>query len=73
MGSRVLTLSCGIDYYGGDIDNMYAESLEACTKFCASNTECVAASFVGGKGAGYCYLKGTKNGASFNDNVNGKS
>lgn len=64
-------MSCGVDFYGGDIDNMYAESLEACTQFCAGNKDCAAASYVGGKGAGHCYLKGTKNGANANDGVDG--
>lgn len=50
---------------------MYAESLEACTQFCAGNNECAAASYVGGKGAGHCYLKGTKNDANPNDGVDG--
>lgn len=70
-GSRTLTLSCGMDFYGGDFANRYTESLEACTQACAASTECVAASFVGGKGAGTCYLKSTKNNGNVNDNVNG--
>lgn len=70
-GSRTLVLSCGTDFYGGDYANQYAESLEACTQACAADTQCAAASFVGGTGAGTCYLKGTKNGGSINDNVNG--
>ena len=60
-----------MDYYGGDFANQYAENLEACTQACAASTECVAASFVGGKGAGTCYLKSTRNNGDVNDNVNG--
>ena len=71
-GSRTLTLACGIDFYGGDFANEYSASLEACTQSCASNAQCVAAPFVGGKGAGQCYLKDAKNGGSRNDNVDGK-
>lgn len=70
-GSRTLVLSCGTDFYGGDYANQYAEGLEACTQACAADTQCAAASFVGGTGAGTCYLKGVKNGGSINDNVNG--
>lgn len=70
-GSRTLTLSCGMDFYGGDFANQYTESLEACTQACAASTECLAASFVGGKGAGTCYLKSLKNDGSVNDNVDG--
>jgi hypothetical protein len=70
-GSRTLVLSCAMDFYGGDFANQYAESLGACMQSCAANTECVAASFVGGKGAGICYLKSTKNSGNINDSVNG--
>lgn len=70
-GSRTLVLSCSMDFYGGDFANQYAESLGACTRACAANTECVAASFVGGNGAGTCYLKSTKNNGNINDSVNG--
>lgn len=70
-GPRTLVLSCATDFYGGDFANQYAASLGACTQTCAANTECVAASFVGGKGAGTCYLKSTKNSGNINDSVNG--
>lgn len=69
--SRTLRLSCGVDFYGGDINSQSTESLQACTQTCAADTKCVAASFVGGKGSGRCYLKSAKNNADFNDNVNG--
>lgn len=72
-GSRTLTLSCGVDFYGGDSTNQYAASLEGCTQACAGDAQCVAASFVGGKGDGRCYLKNTKNGGSVNDGVDGES
>lgn len=72
-GSRTLTLACGVDFYGGDFANEYSASLGVCTQSCASNAQCVAASFVGEKGAGQCFLKDAKNGGSGNDNVDGKS
>jgi len=71
-GSRTLTLSCGVDFYGGDFTHQYAATLQACTQACAGDAHCVAASFVGGKGAGNCYLKNTKNGGSANGGVDGK-
>ena len=71
-GSRTLILTCGFDFYGGDFTNQYAASLEACTQACADDAQCVAASFVGGKRDGTCYLKNTKNGDSANDGVDGK-
>jgi len=69
--SRTLRLSCGVDFYGGDINSQSTESLQACTQTCAADTKCIAASFVGGKGSGRCYFKSAKNDADFNDNVNG--
>lgn len=71
-GIRTLVLSCGVDFYGGDYANQYANSLKACTQACASNTRCVAASFVGGKDAGTCYLKGTKKPGNIDYKINGK-
>ncbi|KAI4649869.1 uncharacterized protein J4E79_009715 [Alternaria viburni] len=61
--------SCGVDFYGGDFANQYAANLQACTQACAGDAQCVAASFVGGKRDGTCYLKSTKNGGSSNDGV----
>lgn len=51
--------------------NMNAPSLQVCTETCANDPQCVAASYVGGKGAGHCYLKNSNNGANTNDNVDG--
>lgn len=62
---------CGVDIYGGDLDNQWSETLQDCAGACAANEQCVAASFVGGKGTGRCYLKSTKNGANMNDSVDG--
>lgn len=52
--------------------SMYAASLQVCAQACADNTLCVAASYVGGSGAGHCYLKDKNNGANTNDNVDGR-
>lgn len=71
-GSRNFVLSCGVDYYGGDLTSMYAASLRACTKSCVDNDQCVAASFVGGQRDGQCYLKNKNNGANPNSNVDGE-
>ena len=50
---------------------MYTQSYQICTQACADDKECVAASYTGGKEAGFCYLKGKNNGATTNDNVDG--
>lgn len=52
---------------------MGSDSLQSCNKACADNAQCVAASYVGGKGTGHCYLKDKNNGASGSDSVNGGS
>lgn len=51
---------------------MYAASLASCTTACSNNAQCIAASFVGGSGAGQCYLKSKNNGKTVNGNVDGK-
>lgn len=67
--SQVFALSCGTDYYGGDFTSMWAESLPMCAQACADNSQCVAASYVGGKGAGICHLKDKNNGAGASENA----
>ena len=71
-GSRTFALSCGTDFYGGDYTNLNAASLENCAQTCANDAQCVAASFVGGNGAGQCYLKEKNNGPNVNDSVDGR-
>lgn len=70
--NRAFTLACNNDFYGGDFRNFYASSYQACTQTCADDVDCIAASYVGGTGAGTCYLKSKNNGPSINDNVDGK-
>lgn len=69
---RAFILTCGKDFYGGDFDNLSAPSYQACAQICANNADCVAASYVGGKGPGHCYLKSKNNGATTNEKVDGK-
>ncbi|KAF3045633.1 hypothetical protein E8E12_010847 [Didymella heteroderae] len=66
---RAFTLSCGVDYYGGDFAGTDAASLLDCSRVCAADERCVAASFAGGSGSGRCYLKDRNNGVSPNDFV----
>ncbi|EUC40266.1 hypothetical protein COCMIDRAFT_44479, partial [Bipolaris oryzae ATCC 44560] len=71
--SRSFTLSCGIDFYGGDLKLEWTDGLEACSAACAANSECVAASFVGNSGSsGSCYLKSKNLGPVPDSRVNGK-
>ena len=70
---RSFTLSCGIDFYGGDLKLEWTDGLEACSAACAANSECVAASFVGNSGSsGPCYLKSKNLGPVADSRVNGK-
>ncbi|KAF1929458.1 uncharacterized protein M421DRAFT_139247 [Didymella exigua CBS 183.55] len=71
--NRAFILACSKDFYGGDFQSLGASNFEACAQSCADNADCIAASFVGGKGSGACYLKSRNNGASTNDNVDGIS
>jgi hypothetical protein len=66
---RTFVLDCGQDVYGSDYSSTGANSLEECTEACAAAAQCVAASYVGGKSAGQCYLKTKNNGATSNANV----
>lgn len=70
---RSLTLSCGVDYYGGDFKMEWTDGLEACSAACAITPECVAASFVGNSGSsGPCYLKSSNLGPVIDSRVNGE-
>ena len=69
---RTFVLACGTDIYGSDYSDMPSNSLGECTGACASNSQCVAASYVGGKSPGHCYLKSKNNGATQNANVDGR-
>lgn len=69
--SRPFTLSCGVDFNGGDRSNINVDSFESCTQACADSSWCVAASYVGGSGAGVCYLKDQLNAGVTNNNVDG--
>ncbi|XP_014551722.1 hypothetical protein COCVIDRAFT_112163 [Bipolaris victoriae FI3] len=70
---RSFTLSCGVDFFGGDLEMQWADGLEACSAACAVNPECVAASFVGNSGSsGPCYLKSKNLGQILDSRVNGK-
>jgi hypothetical protein len=66
---RTFVLTCGHDVYGSDYSSAGADNLDDCTEACAAAPQCVAASYVGGKSAGQCYLKAKNNGASENSNV----
>ncbi|KXS95905.1 hypothetical protein AC578_2637 [Pseudocercospora eumusae] len=63
------TLECGTDRYGQDLSSASASSFSACIPLCDANPSCVAVSYVGGSGAGTCYLKSGLASSSANSNV----
>ena len=56
---------CGTDYFGGDISNLYAETMEICLDTCATTDGCEYVAYSGK----YCYLKNSAEGAQSNSNV----
>ncbi|SMQ55411.1 unnamed protein product [Zymoseptoria tritici ST99CH_3D7] len=63
------TAECQTDRAGGDISNAQASSFAGCAPLCDAISGCIGYSFVGGTGAGNCYFKNNKQGASSNSNV----
>lgn len=49
------SIACGTDYFGGDMRFEYAPTLEACLGLCASESGCVAVSYMGTNSP--CYMK----------------
>lgn len=58
-------ISCGVDYYGGDISNLQTDTFTACIDACSNTAGCVDVSFLGTT----CYLKNRLTQSSDNVNV----
>ncbi|KAF2768419.1 hypothetical protein EJ03DRAFT_352144 [Teratosphaeria nubilosa] len=50
-------VQCAYDYAGNDLSSQSASSFEGCFAACDATSGCMAFSFLGGEGAGTCYLK----------------
>ena len=62
-------IHCGFDYQGGG--NVYAaESFENCLGICDNTSGCKAVSFVGGNGAGSCYIKDATGSLNYDGSTN---
>ncbi|KAI6840683.1 glycoside hydrolase family 16 protein [Hortaea werneckii] len=62
-------IHCGFDYQGGG--NVYAaESFENCLGICDNSSGCKAVSFVGGNGAGSCYVKDATGSLNYDGSTN---
>lgn len=46
-------IACGTDYFGGDMGNLYAETMEVCLDACDHTSGCIDVAYAGK----YCYLK----------------
>lgn len=53
---RSAVIQCYQDHYGGDLATVFSYTLNSCISSCASNSSCVALSYVSGS-PGPCYLK----------------
>lgn len=62
-------LACNTDYPGGDLVAKNAQSFQGCAPLCDQTQGCVGWAYVGGTGAGTCYLKQTLTNAVTNDHV----
>jgi len=58
-------VACATDYFGGDMGNLYANSLDECIQACDANPGCVDVSFVNN----ICYMKNTLTAAVSNSNI----
>ncbi|KAH9843276.1 PAN domain [Teratosphaeria destructans] len=50
-------VQCSYDYNGNDLSSQSASSFKGCFATCDATSGCTAFSFLGGEGAGTCYLK----------------
>ncbi|KAI7471093.1 hypothetical protein KC351_g12301 [Hortaea werneckii] len=62
-------VECGTDHVGGDLTSVSSPSFGDCFGFCDKTTGCVGFAYVGGNGAGTCYLKSSIVPANSNPNV----
>jgi hypothetical protein len=61
----VFTIKCGIDYYGGDMGAVQAETFEKCLDACSDTSGCLAVAYAGKA----CYMKSELKPGIANDNV----
>ena len=59
------TISCGVDYYGSDLQNIQTDTFADCIDSCSSTDGCVDVSYLGTT----CYMKDALTQSTSNDNV----
>ncbi|KAI7066508.1 hypothetical protein KC339_g15489 [Hortaea werneckii] len=67
--NQTYIVECGTDHVGGDLTGVSSPSFGECFSFCDKTTGCVGFAYVGGSGAGTCYLKSSIVPANNNPNV----
>ncbi|GAB1743163.1 hypothetical protein NU219Hw_g9019t1 [Hortaea werneckii] len=67
--NQTYIVECGTDHVGGDLTSVSSPSFGECFSFCDKTTGCVGFAYVGGSGAGTCYLKSSIVPANNNPNV----
>ncbi|KAK4894792.1 hypothetical protein LTR28_002002, partial [Elasticomyces elasticus] len=67
--NKSYTVACGMDFGGNDIAAVGSARFSGCFSLCDTTPGCVAFSYLGGSGAGTCYLKGSYGTGSANPNV----
>ncbi|KAI6793457.1 hypothetical protein KC361_g6163 [Hortaea werneckii] len=67
--NQTYIVECGTDHVGGDLTSVSSPSFGDCFSFCDKTTGCVGFAYVGGSGAGTCYLKSSIVPANSNPNV----
>ncbi|KAJ8111750.1 hypothetical protein OPT61_g5729 [Boeremia exigua] len=51
--SSIFQVICGMDYWGGDLGSIQADSFENCLEACSANAQCVSVAY----GGTTCYMK----------------
>ncbi|KAI7610510.1 hypothetical protein KC346_g8709 [Hortaea werneckii] len=67
--NQTYIVECGTDHVGGDLTSVSSPCFGDCFSFCDKTTGCVGFAYVGGNGAGTCYLKSSIVPANSNPNV----
>lgn len=68
-GTNNYTIECGADHNGGDLMAASALSFTGCMAICDTTPGCIGYAYLGGSGAGTCYLKSAVTGKEISPNV----
>lgn len=63
--SSIFQITCGTDYWGGDLRSFQSDTFQDCLAACKTDTECVSVAY----GGTSCYLKNRLTAGQPNDGV----